>query len=237
MMDMAVETPQRGRGRPTGQKKDVSKDPKYQAVRIMYLDGHTYEEIGDKLGVTRQRIEQMVRRLDLVSPTQRRKDFVAIVAGTCIRKGLTVAELAKMFGIPRHMAWKYCHEHDVTPPKMTAAEREEFEALSNAVQSGSSMRKAVSGQHKKAEKLRRFMVDNGIDARGRSRHDDFSQRKELLEKWVSEGKTWAQCADLLSAHDGRKISGGGVYGWAWKHMPHLISRAKLSPTTANEVAA
>lgn len=224
MIDVPVRRVGRPKGIP-GRKKDVSQDPKYQAVKAMYLSGRTYEDIGEKLGVTRQRIEQMVRRMDLVSPTQRHKDFVAVVAGTCVRKGLTVSELSQMFSIPKYLAWKYCHEHGVTPSKMTASEREEFEELSGAVQSGSSIRKAVSGDHKKAEKLRRFMVGKGINARGRSRHDDFSKRPSLIEQWRAEGKSWAQCADLLSEIDGRKISQAGVYIWAWKHMPHLFGKS------------
>ncbi|MBX5131637.1 hypothetical protein HJB80_02880 [Rhizobium lentis] len=219
--------PKRGRGRPRGpgKKKDVHADAKYQRVRQLYLSGLNYEEIGAKMGVTRQRIEQMVRRLDLVSAQKRHDDFVAIVAGTVVRKGLTIAAASEMFKISKAVAYRYCHEHGVTPAKLTPEEQEEFSRLADAVKSGESINRAA-GNHSKAEKLRRYLVKNGIKARGRSRHDDFSKRKFLLEKWRGAGKSWIECADLLSQHDGRKITTGGVYQWALRHMPHLFESVR-----------
>ncbi|API52894.1 hypothetical protein BMW22_15825 [Rhizobium leguminosarum] len=193
-----------------------------------YLNGEKQIDLSKEFGITRERVRQIIERAGLVSETKRHEDYVAIVAGTVVRKGFTVKQAAEYFGTSRLNIFNYCVKHGVTPARMTAEERAELNALALQVVSGKSIRQAVHRESAKAEKLRRHLINNGITARGRSRWDDFSERKRLLEEWKSAGLTWEECAAKLSKHDGRKVTGGALVSWCSKHMRHLVQTKKAS---------
>lgn len=201
---------------------NASANVRNQEICRRYLDGEMQVRLADEFGITRERVRQIIEKAGLVSEGQRHADFVAVVAGTIERKQLTISQAADMFKISKQVAYNYCRSQGVKPPFMTAEEVAELDALARAVVDGESCRKVVGGSHKKAVKLIRHLERKGITARGRSRHDDFSKRKELIEKWRGEGLSWSECAIKLTAHDGRHISYNGVYMWVRKNMPHLI---------------
>lgn len=189
-----------------------------------YLAGEMQVSLADEFGLTRERVRQIIERAGLVSETQRHAEFVSVVAGTVARKKLTVSQAAEMFKISRANAWRYCKESDVRPASMTAEEEAELDALAKEVIKGSSCRSAAGRNDYKAQKVRRYLLAKGVDAKGRSRHDDFTERKELVDRWRGDGLTWAECAERLSRHDRRPITGGGLYIWARSHMPHLFEK-------------
>lgn len=193
-----------------------------QEICKRYLDGEMQVRLADEFGITRERVRQIIEKAGLVSEGQRHADFVAVVVGTVERKQLTVSQAADMFKISKQVAYNYCRSQGVKFASMTAEEAAELDALARAVVDGESCRKVVGGSDKKAAKLIRHLERKGITARGRSRHDDFSKRKELIENWRAEGLSWSECAIKLTAHDGRHISYNGVYMWVRKNMPHLI---------------
>jgi biotin operon repressor len=216
------------RGRPkgiTGKKKDINSDQRYQHVKQLYLSGLNYEDIGARLGVTRQRIEQMVSKLDLVPQRKRMADRRAVVAGAIVRKSLTTRQAAEMFGCSVHYVYTCCVEHGVEPASMTVEEKAELGRLASEVVSGASIRRAAGLDSAKARKLSRMLKRNGIKAKGRSKHDSFEHRYALLNEWRSAGKTWHEIGDLLSDHDGRPIGWMSVNQWARRHMPHLFKQS------------
>lgn len=212
----------RRRGRPAGITKDYSADQRYQAWKQAYLDGSTYEEIGAEWGVTRQRVEQVMRKLKVVPARQRQRDNMAVIAGTIVRKNLTADEAAEMFGVSRNTVYRCCYEMGVAPPRMSQEEVADFEAMTAEVVGGKSILSAANYRPYRAAKLRAFMLDRGINARGRSRHDDMSERRILIQKWRDNGVSWRECAERLSKHDGRPIGYQGIYQWVRRHMPHLV---------------
>ncbi|KQV83270.1 hypothetical protein [Rhizobium sp. Root1220] len=194
-----------------------------------YLGGEAQADLAREFNVTRERVRQICEKAGCVSERKRHTDFVAVVVGTIIRKNLTLGQACEMFDISRTSAYKYCCDNGVVPSRMSEEEREELSQLAKLVETGSSIRQAVDADHNKAERLRRFLKKSGIDAKGRSRHDDFTQRRDLVERWRSEGHSWARCAELLTKHDGRVIGQGGLFLWARRHMPHLFnSRSEVA---------
>lgn len=191
-----------------------------------YLKGEKQIDLANEFGISRERVRQIIERSGLVSERKRHADFVAIVAGTVARKNLTLTEAASMFGLSRSNVYAHCRMHGVTPASLSAEERAELNDLALQVVSGKSIRQAVQCEHRKAKRLRRHLVKNGINARGRSRWDDFSERKRLLEKWRSEGLSWKECAAKLSKRDGRKITGAALVTWCSRHMKHLVATKK-----------
>lgn len=229
----------RGRGRPKGipnsTRKNYHADPKYCRVRELYLSGKNYEEVGEALGVSRQRIEQMIRKLDLVPSRQRLHDTMAVVTGTIVRKSLTISEACEMFNMPRSNVFLYCKKMGVTPPRMTAEEVAELEAMVDQVKTGKSLNSVAEGTHHRAEKLRRFMVKKGETARGRSRWDDFTERKAILREMIPAGATWRQCIEKINQTDPRKILPAALEAWARRNMPELFgapSKAKQAEPTS-----
>lgn len=216
----------RGRGRPPGPAKNYEADERYQSWKKDFLNGATYEEIGAEWGVTRQRVEQVMRKLKVVPARQRQRDNMAVIAGTVVRKNLTACEAAEMFGVSRNTVYRCCREMGVAPPRMSQEETAELDAMAAEVVGGKSILSAANYRPYRAAKLRAFMIERGINARGRSRHDDMSERRVLIQKWREGGVSWAKCAERLSKHDGRPIGYQGIYQWARKHMPHLVGSRK-----------
>jgi hypothetical protein len=199
------------------------------AICDRYLNGEKQADLAREFGITRERVRQLIERAGLVSETKRHDDYVAVVAGTVFRKRFTLLEASEYFGTSKMNVYNYCRKHGVTPMSRTAAEDAELSALADEVKAGKSIRQAAGYEHAKAERLRRHLIKNGIEARGRSRHDDFSHRKELIERWRAEGRTWSSCAELLSKHDGREITPQGVIAWAYNHLRHLFgSRERVA---------
>ncbi|OWV62552.1 hypothetical protein ATY75_12060 [Rhizobium sp. N122] len=205
---------------PTGSRNSV--------ICQRYLKGEKQTDLAREFGITRERVRQIIERSGLVSERKRHADFIAVVAGTVSRKNLTLTEAAHMFGLSRANVYTHCRMHGVTPASVTAEERAELNALALQVVSGKSVRQASNCDHAKAEKLRRHLVKNGINARGRSRWDDFSERKRLIAEWKSAGLSWEECAVKLSKHDGRKITGGALVSWCSRHMRQLVAFKKAS---------
>lgn len=194
-----------------------------QEICRRYLDGAEQASLAREFGITRERVRQIIEKAGIVSESKRHADFVMVVVGTVARKGLTVGEAAEMFNISRQSVYNYCRDNGIKPATRTAEEMQELDNLAKSVVKGASIRQAAGCDHRKAEKLRRHLQKRGIKAKGRSRHDDFSVRKRLITNWRGLGHSWAECAQLLSKHDGRPISLGGLYLWAKRHMPELFA--------------
>lgn len=187
-----------------------------------YLAGEKQIDLAAEFGISRERVRQLIEKAGLVSETKRHEDFMATVAGTVARRGLTLGEAAEFFNTAKLNVYNYCRRHDVEPARMTAEEAAELDALAAAVVNGKSIRQAAGGDNSKAEKVRRHLIKNGIKARGRSRHDNFDERRKLLTEWRGDGLTWRECADRLTRRDGRKITPTGVMLWARNNMPELM---------------
>ena len=186
-----------------------------------YLAGEKQIDLAVEFGITRERVRQIIEKAGLVSEKKRHEDFVSVVVGTIVRKNLTLADAAVLFKISRLNVYTYCRKNGVTPARMTDQDVAELDALADEVINGKSIRQAAGLNNSKAEKVRRHLIKNGIQARGRSRHDDFSERRRLLTEWRGEGLTWKECAERLAKHDGRAITPTGVAVWANKHLPEL----------------
>lgn len=194
-----------------------------QEICRRYLNGEEQATLAREFCITRERVRQIIEKAGLVSERKRKTDFILTVVGTVARKGLTIGEAAEMFNIHRQSVYNYCREIGIKPAARNAEELQELDDLAKDVVNGASIRQAAGCDRGVAEKLRRHMQKRGIKARGRSRHDDFSVRKRLITNWRGLGHSWAECAQLLSKHDGRPISLGGLYVWAKRHMPEVFA--------------
>lgn len=197
-----------------------------------FLAGEEQAALAREYGITRERVRQICNKQGCVTARKRQEDFMATVAGAAIRKGLTVQQTADMFGISRVSAYMYGKRYGFTFPTMTAEEAQELERLVILAATKTSIRQAAGCDHALSEKIRRELKKRGLETKGRSRHDDFSHRKDLIARWRGQGKTWDECAALLTSHDGKKIGTNGVYGWAYRHMPELFDTPELSRTAA-----
>jgi DNA-binding XRE family transcriptional regulator len=202
-----------------GPKKDRNAE-----ICRRYLAGERQADLAQEYGISRERVRQLIERAGLVSETKRHDDFVAVVAGTVARKGLTLKEACEMFGLNRSNAYIYCLKHGVRPARMSAEEIAELDAMASEVEHGKSLRQAAERDSGKAQKLSRHLKRNGIAARGRSRHDDFTMRRRIIERCRADGLTWAEVAQKIAEHDARPIGAQAVLMWAQRHMPHLFQR-------------
>jgi transposase len=217
------------------EKKNILKkipEDALEDIKRLHLAGVTLKEIGEKYGVTRERIRQIVQKAGLVSSRKRVADFRATVAGAIVRQSLTAKQAADMFKTSLANICIICREHDVAPAKMNADEQRVFDYLMKEVKAGASFNAAAGGDHAFASRLASQCKKNGIKSGGRSRWDDFEERRRLLNKWRHDGRTWGECAELLSEHDGKYIGTAAIYNWSKKHMPHLHASQENSEVAA-----
>lgn len=148
-----------------------------------YLAGEKQIDLAAEFRISRERVRQLIEKAGLVSETKRHEDFMATVAGTVARKGLTLGEAAEFFKIAKLNVYSYCRRHGVKPARMSAEEAAELDTMAADVVKGKSIRQAAGCDNAKAEKVRRHLIRKNIKARGRSRHDNFDERRKLLTKW------------------------------------------------------
>lgn len=87
------------------EQSDGEISEKHSQMLSMYAEGYTYSEIGDKFNVSRQRIEQIFRKLEIGARTvipEKQDAFIKTVSNI----GLKISALAEMSGLGYDRTWK-----------------------------------------------------------------------------------------------------------------------------------
>ena len=163
-------------------------DARLETIKAAIARGDTYKQIGMSLGVTRERIRQIVKR-----------------------HGLEPARSSWAKAHARNVALKQTQA--ALRQDRLAQRRAMLAPLVERVRNGESVH-SIAGQTTLTKLLRDECKRLGIKSQARTRWSDFSARRAIVEKGVALRHTWAVIAAEVSAAEGRFCSVSSVINWA-----------------------
>lgn len=188
----------------------------------MYQRDYTLQAIGDKHGLTRERVRQIIKSMDLQPRLQLHHDRIE-TAKTNLRKLaeqykqdkkiLSIANVVEALGVTEYIARRLFREtglHIEFPRRFTQME---IYRAALKVKSGSSIHKAANGDNYFANLIGQYCKAHNIPVRY-SRWQDMSQRKEIIIQGRTNGLSWREITEQVSKAENRKISTPAVYHWA-----------------------
>lgn len=194
----------------------------------MYNNEQTLQSIGDKHGLTRERVRQIVRDMDLeprLATYHNRLETLKVRLHQLAEryknelKVLSVQNVVTELGVTEYIARKLFREtglHIEFPHRFTQAE---IYRAALKVKNGSSIAKASNGDHYLANLVGAYCKANNIPVRY-SKWQDLSDRRRIVTEGRASGKSWRKIAEEVSVYENRAITGSAVYQWA-KNMELL----------------
>lgn len=190
----------------------------------MFQNERTLQAIGEKHGLTRERVRQIVKSMDLEPRTATYHNRLETLKTRLLAlaeryknelKILSIQNVATELNVTEYVARKLFREtglHIEFPHRFT---REQIYRVALKVKNGMSIAKASNGDQYLANLVGQYCRANNIPVRY-SRWQDLSQRKEIVVQGRKDGISWRKIADKVSIAENRKITGSAVYQWAKK---------------------
>lgn len=194
----------------------------------MFQNEQTLQAIGEKHNLTRERVRQIVKSMDLEPRTETHKNRLNTLKNKLLQlaeryknevKILSVQNVVTELGVTEYIARKLFREtglHIEFPHRFT---REYIYRTALKVKNGMSIAKASNGDHYLANLVGEYCRTHNIPVRY-SRWQDLSDRRRIVTEGRASGKSWRKIADEVSVYENRKITGSAVYQWA-KNMELL----------------
>jgi len=196
-----------------------------QEICALYDAGETLQAIGDRFGITRERVRQIVNR----AGRQGRKPEIMAerkrVAEDFRDSGLTVKEFAILWGIPPGTVYGAARQFGVKCPRRHISDDPRFLTAAESVRAGLSIRQAEIKHRLPRDHLAVVCDRLGIQSRA-GKWRDFSVRGETVLRLYSQGKTWAAIAYAVSQEEGKPVGERALYIWAHRNLS-LPPRGKL----------
>ncbi|MBD8902745.1 hypothetical protein MBTS_10915 [Methylobacterium bullatum] len=184
------------------------------------LAGRKMTEIGRELGVSKQRIGQIVRKAGVVAPTGNEGIAAARAqVEDLVKAGMSDALIAKtLMASVTMVAGERC--------RLGLSEGYRRETLRPIIlqhlANGFSFRRIDQMLGMNRGQSKTMVKDAGVSSRC-SKFRDFSHRRAIALKLRSEGATWQAVAAAFAEHEGFQITSTGAHFWCWKHHPDLFA--------------
>lgn len=191
------------------------------AILNRHLAGEPLSEIGADLGLTRERVRQIVAGFDAPAKREMLADRNRQILARIKEGDLTADEAAAEFGIQPAVAYHIGHQAGHVFRRDTKRDSEMIAALAERVKVGESIQSLAAGDHSIRGLLWEYCKRNGIKSR-HGRHRDFSARYEIIERSRQEGMTWEQVAKEVARAEGKPLVTGAVCTWVARYMPEQI---------------
>ena len=202
--------------------------------------GETYQSIGDRLGVTRERIRQIAKRHRLgggrKAVWEKHAAFVA-----AYRETRDFEATCKAFEYTYGTALTTLRRAGIVGPLLSAKRARDaaiLAPLAERVKNGESLNSVCNEDRALGQKLRRWCKDHGIKSQAHTRWTDLSHRIPIIRAARASGRPWKQISDELASIEGRRTVVPALVNWATRHVPGLQvqARAKREPTTVSASA-
>lgn len=187
-------------------------------IANLFDSGETLEAIGKRFGLTRERVRQIARRLNMETRSSlaaaRRKG----VADAVRARNLSTKEAAAEFGYSESAIIQICRSFKVTPRAKTPLYKSDMiNALADRVRAGESIHAVSEGIRGIESLVRRNCNDAGIEMKyGRWR--DFSGREAIIRALRKQRIEWNAIAEAVANLEGVKVLPQAVKAWATRHM-------------------
>lgn len=200
-----------------------------------YAAGDTLQAIGDRYGVTRERVRQIV-----VPRTGIKRQKEVMAANAEVAKKIALANLSRDEAVEAfgkkviHITQKHAVKFRKAKPVFETAEMAEMAEL---VKGGMSIYAASGKNRRNWQRLTRYCAAHKIKSQARSRWSDTSQRANIIDVVSKAGGTWAMALSAVNEIEGGSIGGTALYQWAYQHMNpfHKMARRKGLPPNPPKV--
>jgi len=171
-----------------------------ETIKVAIARGDTYAQIGVSLGLSRERIRQIVKR-----------------------HGLEPARSSWAKAHARNVELKQTKA--ALRQERLAQRQAALAPLVERVRNGESFN-SIAGHTTLTNLLIKECKRLGVKSKANTRWSDFSARQAIVEKGVALRYTWAAIAAEVSAAEGRVSSGCGVRNWAFRARSPRLPRPK-----------
>lgn len=193
-------------------------------LRILrrHLDGETLADIGSDLGISRERVRQIVAKFGAKSKREISASRCAEMLAAIRKDNLTANEAAARFGVSFSSAYRVGRLAGHVFRRDILSESAHIAALAEQVRAGASIYSLAKGSMRGL--LFEHCKRHGIKSR-HGRHRDFGPRRETVLRMREQGHGWGAIAAEVSRIEGAAVRVAAVYFWASKNIGHQGMRA------------
>lgn len=194
------------------------------AILALYDAGETLEAIGDRFGVTRERVRQIVKKSGRKPRRRQAEECRERLAKRLVEMhGASAAEAANALGVSvesvRYLAKqevvKFIHRNSDVEATLAA--------LAERIKAGESIRHAAITGGVSSSTLQYYCRQHGISSPVPTRWTVSERRPEIIRSGREAGKTWAEiAADIASVEGTRGCVPGSIVNWAAKYCPDTL---------------
>lgn len=214
-IDLAPPPPKEKRGPPTKFDHD-------EAMRML-AEGRTLKEVGDRFGVTRERVRQVAQKAGVRSIQCRANvEEKNLEIERLVSEGLSDEDIASQVDLSAAYVAAERVKLGFKPFK-TARREAEMAPFVEMVRHGRSMTSVAREFGVSLGKLQTACGNAGVRSRARSRHSDLSGREVLVRSLRGSGMTWHDVGLEVLKAEGRVGWPQAIYTWAQRHCPDLVN--------------
>lgn len=188
-----------------------------EIVRLFRAD-KTLESIGEKYGITRERVRQIVKRAGEKTRREQAKSIRANIVD-CAANNVSVAEISTSMAIKKDAVYRTLRSAGVRANREVPGYlSDDIVARADLVRKGLSIRAASGGDRRIEAKLGRYCAIHNIE----TKHGRWIERKERLELIATlraAGVTWIEVAKAVSDLEGKPIKSQALYNWYIARIP------------------
>ena len=165
-----------------------------QSFTELYLSGETLQSIGDKFGITRERVRQVLRKAGVPSLGIRKKppkDGTLVKAAAIAADygaGLPASEIAKKYGMRPGSIYKFLRIAGVSPKRLPTCAQPISEKHVRAYEAGTSARQIAAELGLSDTVVRKKLGQQGVKLRSRAD----SMRMAHAQRLSRERENFAQ---------------------------------------------
>lgn len=176
--------------------------------------GETLQAIGERYGLTRERVRQIIAKAGAKPRRQEHAEFMADLVADAKLRNMTRRQAVQMYGASR--ANKLANQHGIqwAPKQYDPA----VIAAAFEVAEGASISAACGGNRALVARVARYCEKHGIVSR-HGRWLDRSNRAATVKEMRARGASWSTLAVKIAELEGKPIGKVALLAWCQRHMP------------------
>lgn len=215
------------------------------AILQRYAAGESLTDIARSLGLTRERVRQLVKRTGAVMPHTLSKQQVADIIKAIGAEPMTADAAAARFGVRRNKIVTIARSARVRLVSDYEVRNVGLMPLVERVRAGESMHSLAAGNRSVETRLSWLIKKLGIPVRAHGRWRDLSHRVDMIAEGRNNNSTWDEIALSVGEFEAHKTSGANIMKWAERNCPEVFSipvarrskaRKPRAPKPAREIA-
>lgn len=175
--------------------------------------GETLQAIGERYGLTRERVRQIIAKAGAKPRRQEHAEFMADLVADAKLRTMTRRQAVQMYGVS--LVNKLHNQYGI----QWAPRQYDPAVLAAAVQvaEGASISFACGGNRSLIARVARYCEKHGIVSR-HGRWLDRSNRAATVKAMRASGSSWSALAVTIAEFEGKPIGAVALQAWCQRHM-------------------